>query len=174
MQWRRWGSNPRPFGLESSTLPLSHFAPFNLLVTPPPTKLWMPLALNILIFFYFSMKTCSGETFQINSFLASGNFCRLLITFASSLDPDQVLNWIQTIWHWYSVPERIFWKVMQTTTKAWKVTWHAELMNTNKRCYVYKCCFFVIFQYRSIDHKVDRQSLVMYRFYHSTPVSLLV
>ena len=26
-QWRRWGSNPRPFGLESSTLPLSHYAP---------------------------------------------------------------------------------------------------------------------------------------------------
>ena len=23
-QWRRWGSNPRPLGLESSTLPLSH------------------------------------------------------------------------------------------------------------------------------------------------------
>ena len=27
MQWRRWGSNPRPFGLKSSTLPLSHYAP---------------------------------------------------------------------------------------------------------------------------------------------------
>ena len=27
-QWRRWGSNPRPFGLESSTLPLSHCAPW--------------------------------------------------------------------------------------------------------------------------------------------------
>ena len=26
-QWRRWGSYPRPFGLESSTLPLSHYAP---------------------------------------------------------------------------------------------------------------------------------------------------
>ena len=26
-QWRRWGSNPRPFGLESSTQPLSHCAP---------------------------------------------------------------------------------------------------------------------------------------------------
>ena len=26
-QWRRWGSNPRPFGLESTTLPLSHCAP---------------------------------------------------------------------------------------------------------------------------------------------------
>ena len=26
-QWRRWDSNPRPFGLESSTLPLSHHAP---------------------------------------------------------------------------------------------------------------------------------------------------
>ena len=27
-QWRRGGSNPRPFGLESSTLPLSHCAPY--------------------------------------------------------------------------------------------------------------------------------------------------
>ena len=27
-QWRRWGSNPRPFGLESSALPLSHCAPY--------------------------------------------------------------------------------------------------------------------------------------------------
>ena len=26
-QWHRWGSNPRPLGLESSTLPLSHCAP---------------------------------------------------------------------------------------------------------------------------------------------------
>ena len=26
-QWRRWGSNPQPLGLESSTLPLSHCAP---------------------------------------------------------------------------------------------------------------------------------------------------
>ena len=26
-QWRWWGSNPRPFGLKSSTLPLSHCAP---------------------------------------------------------------------------------------------------------------------------------------------------
>ena len=26
-QWRRWGSNPPPLGLESSTLPLSHCAP---------------------------------------------------------------------------------------------------------------------------------------------------
>ena len=31
-QWRRWGSNPRPFGLESSTLPLSHCAPQILIV----------------------------------------------------------------------------------------------------------------------------------------------
>ena len=32
-QWRRWGSNPRPFGLESSTLPLSHCAPYHAIVT---------------------------------------------------------------------------------------------------------------------------------------------
>ena len=29
MQWRRWGSNPRPLGLESSTLLLSHCAPYD-------------------------------------------------------------------------------------------------------------------------------------------------
>ena len=28
-QWHRWGSNPQPFGLESSTLPLSHCAPID-------------------------------------------------------------------------------------------------------------------------------------------------
>ena len=27
-QWRQWGSNPRPFGLGSSTLPLSHCDPY--------------------------------------------------------------------------------------------------------------------------------------------------
>ena len=27
-QWSRWGSNPRPLGLESSTLPLSHCTPY--------------------------------------------------------------------------------------------------------------------------------------------------
>ena len=27
-QWRRWGSNPLPLGLESSTLPLRHIAPY--------------------------------------------------------------------------------------------------------------------------------------------------
>ena len=32
-QWRRWGSNPRPLGLESNTLPLSHCAPFFTCVT---------------------------------------------------------------------------------------------------------------------------------------------
>ena len=30
-QWRRWGSNPRPFGLESCALPLSHCAPYYVL-----------------------------------------------------------------------------------------------------------------------------------------------
>ena len=32
-QWRRWGSNPRSFGLESSTLPLSHCAPSTHVIT---------------------------------------------------------------------------------------------------------------------------------------------
>ena len=38
-----------------------------------------------------------------NSFLASGDFCHLLITFATL-----VLIWNQTIWHPYIVPERCF------------------------------------------------------------------
>ena len=35
-QWCRWGSNPRPFSLESSTLPLSHCAPTLMLVCQSP------------------------------------------------------------------------------------------------------------------------------------------
>ena len=30
MQWRQWGWNPQPLGLESSTLPLSQFVVFGL------------------------------------------------------------------------------------------------------------------------------------------------
>ena len=36
-QWSRWDSNPRPFGLESSTLPLSHCAPYTLFLLPLKT-----------------------------------------------------------------------------------------------------------------------------------------
>ena len=32
-QWYRWGSNPQPLGLESSTLPLSHCAPWRSTLT---------------------------------------------------------------------------------------------------------------------------------------------
>ena len=52
---------------------------------------------------------------SINSFHASSNFYLLLLTFANILDPDQdqsgptlVLIWIQTILHYYNLPERIF------------------------------------------------------------------
>ena len=37
-QWRRCNLNPRPFGLESSTLPLSHCAPCPWKVTGPELK----------------------------------------------------------------------------------------------------------------------------------------
>ena len=44
-----------------------------------------------------------------NSFLASGNFCRLLIAFENSLDPDQDRHFnFQTVSHSDSVSERIF------------------------------------------------------------------
>ena len=37
-------------------------------------------------------------------------WCRLLITFANSLDPDKMsgLIWIQTVWHSDGIPERFF------------------------------------------------------------------
>ena len=45
----------------------------------------------------------------INSLLASGDLCPLLITYANNLIPDlSVLIWIQTVCHSDSVPERIF------------------------------------------------------------------
>ena len=43
----------------------------------------------------------------LNSFLASGKFCRLMITFATSLDPDQDLQ-SQTVWYSDSVTEIFF------------------------------------------------------------------
>ena len=50
------------------------------------------------------------------SFLTSCEFCRLLITFANSLDPDQNRQNVgpdldPNVWHFDSVPERIFEKV---------------------------------------------------------------
>ena len=49
----------------------------------------------------------------INSLRTGGEFCRLLMTFANSLDPDQALIWIQAVWHSDVIPERKSWnKVM--------------------------------------------------------------
>ena len=53
-----------------------------------------------------------------NYFPASSNFCRMLLTFANSSDPDQdqqnpgptELIWIQPVWLSDNVPERTFWK----------------------------------------------------------------
>ena len=60
-------------------------------------------------------ETCTSHDYvtfwnnSLNSFPASGNFCRLLITFANSLDPDQALHLVGpdldpnclTLW-WYT------------------------------------------------------------------------
>ena len=60
--------------------------------------------------------TVAVGALRVNSFLASGDFCRLLITFANSLDPDlktdvlSVLTLIQTVWYFDSDPEKNIWK----------------------------------------------------------------
>ena len=52
-----------------------------------------------------------GQATDFNSFPASGDFCRLLITFANSLDKMSGLIWIQTVWHSYGISEMFFKKV---------------------------------------------------------------
>ena len=45
-QWRRWGSNPRPFSLESNTLPLSHRTPAKLCGFSLPLKIYFAMENN--------------------------------------------------------------------------------------------------------------------------------
>ena len=52
-QWRRWGSNPRPLGLESSTLPLSHCAPY---ITMVPKHVCHSAGAKLI--FYYGAKAC--------------------------------------------------------------------------------------------------------------------
>ena len=68
------------------------------------------------------------------NFLASGEFCCLKITFASSLDPDQnrqnkmsVLLWIQTIWHSDLLKTLILKKVSWRQQKQEKLSASKEL-----------------------------------------------
>ena len=56
--------------------------------------------------FFLALLGLDLEVNVFNSFIASGGFYHLLITFANILDPDQ----IQTVSHPDSVPERIFGK----------------------------------------------------------------
>ena len=46
-QWRRWGSNPRSLVLESSTLPLSHCAPKNILYWTLKKNIYLWIFRNI-------------------------------------------------------------------------------------------------------------------------------
>ena len=75
-QWRRWGSNPWPFGLESSTLPLSHCAPHRLNEHPKQIlklmdkKIFTSLCLNILLIWPCAFE-CRSNVFQLNSYKPS-------------------------------------------------------------------------------------------------------
>ena len=74
-------------------------------------------------------RLCSQIEYGINYFLASSNFCRLLITFANCLDPDQdpdldsnpdiLLVLLKNFLIFFIFSQ-------QMTTKAWKNTQHAK------------------------------------------------
>ena len=73
-----------------------------------------------------------------NSSPASGDFCCILMSFATVCtqiwtEGTLVLIWIQTVRHSDSFPERFFRKLLnlknslQVTAKTWKITQHAKI-----------------------------------------------
>ena len=108
-QWRWWGSNPRPYGLESSTLPLSHCAPFILLdnieIIFTAVYDWQTLSRFYVLLIYVSKRAVYS--------LHTGKFCilfccllifskstfskysiRNIIRVSNTLDPDQVRRFV--------------------------------------------------------------------------------
>ena len=76
------------------------------------SMLFSKFSWTLTMFWYFSIRAIHNwytyiqkiksecyhiHNFFLNSFLASGDFCRLLIAFANSLDPDQDLNSVQKL-----------------------------------------------------------------------------
>ena len=78
-----------------------------------------------------------------NSFLASGDFCRLLMIYLCKhsgprSDPTQRRAWSgsQLFWHWFYSIQNILKKVMfkkslQMIKKSWKITQHGKSLVTN-------------------------------------------
>ena len=87
-QWRRWGSNRRPFGLESSTLPLSHCAPRSWVKHSTTEPLHSLKAIGRPKF-SFLVQHCFEPRWFEPSFSLPVVTCHLLINFASSFDQDQ-------------------------------------------------------------------------------------
>ena len=74
-QWRRWGSNPRPLGLKSSTLALSHCAPYPPVVAHQPNIIRIVFTGDIILWppFISLLETCMGKitcTPRISNFKA--------------------------------------------------------------------------------------------------------
>ena len=61
-QWRRWGSNPQPLGLESSTLPLSHW-----LRSPMQVVNSISASLFSANNFYFTLSRLRGSSVQFDT-----------------------------------------------------------------------------------------------------------
>ena len=79
-QWRRWGSNPRPLGLELSTLPLGHWAPMR--------DRWSNVQAHEILVFIISAKTSLGIliVFPEISLWESQHRLRLNISHLTPLD----------------------------------------------------------------------------------------
>ena len=86
-QWRQWGSNPLPLGLESSTLPLSpklqNAENWLINTDSRPGSSYITIG--------ESWKFPKSRTLKIQNFAYQ---CCLLITFANSLHPNQVRQYV--------------------------------------------------------------------------------
>ena len=109
--------------------------------TPFTGYRWRNIHPKTIVIFFFSLQEITRQKLPFlwtcsNSVLASGDFCRLLITFANSFDPDQDRQNVGpdldpnclTLW-WYSrknFDNVNFEKNQQTTKRACKITYHVK------------------------------------------------
>ena len=101
-------------------------------------------------FIHVDFQTCDMSTLMhINSYLASGDFCCLLITLISQkvwaqirTDRTLVLIWIETVWHTGSVPERIVTKELNLKKISRQQQKHAKLpIMQRANCQYIGICF---------------------------------
>ena len=96
MQWRRWGSNLRPLSLESSTLPLSHCAPFSAVSFLDP--IWHVIKIGWVILHFEELQVWISKWYCI-SFTEEWFTC----IEANTADPVEIMSLWSTLSMYLSI-----------------------------------------------------------------------